>query len=90
MAQDLEGLKKWIGERETDVDYVTIPSIYRLSATLDRDDPMPKFGPVTRMLALLNSGRLSTKFGSLSRQAEKQPTPNPVRSTRFSQDAGMI
>jgi 3-methylfumaryl-CoA hydratase len=44
VAQDLEGLKKWIGEKETDVDYVTIPSIYRLSATLDRDDPMPKFG----------------------------------------------
>ena len=44
MAHNLEELKKWIGEKETDVDYVTIPSVYRLSATLDRDDPMPKFG----------------------------------------------
>src|SRR5215212_179411 len=51
---------------------------------------MPKLGPVTRMLACANSGRLRTKSGSLSRQAEKQPTPNPVRSTRFSHDAGMI
>lgn len=44
MTQNLEELKKWIGEKETDVDYVTIPAVYRLSATLDRDDPMPKFG----------------------------------------------
>src|SRR5215212_275752 len=51
---------------------------------------MPKFGPVTRILAPANSGRLSTKSGSLSRHAEKHPIPNPVRSTRFSHDAGMI
>jgi 3-methylfumaryl-CoA hydratase len=44
VAQDLEKLKDWIGERETDVDYVTIPAVHRLAATLDRDDPMPKFG----------------------------------------------
>ena len=44
MAQDLEKLKDWIGERETDVDYVTIPAVHRLAATLDRDDPVPKFG----------------------------------------------
>ncbi len=44
MAQNLEKLKDWIGERETDVDYVTIPSVHRLAATLDRDDPMPKNG----------------------------------------------
>ncbi len=44
MAQNLEELKKWIGEKETDVDYVTVPSVHRLSATLDRDDPMPKLG----------------------------------------------
>ena len=41
---DLENLKKWIGEKETAVDYVTIPSVHRLSATLDREDPMPKYG----------------------------------------------
>ena len=44
MAQDLEKLKDWIGQRETDVDYVTIPAVHRLAATLDRDDPVPKFG----------------------------------------------
>ena len=44
MAQDLEKLKDWIGERETDVDYVTIPAVHRMAATLDRDDPVPKFG----------------------------------------------
>lgn len=44
MTQDLEKLKEWIGQKETDVDYVTIPSVHRLAATLDRDDAMPKFG----------------------------------------------
>jgi 3-methylfumaryl-CoA hydratase len=41
---DLESLKKWIGERESGVDYVTIPGADRLSALLDRDDPFPKMG----------------------------------------------
>src|SRR5688500_2099177 len=44
MTQDLSKLADWIGQKETDVDYVTIPSVHRLSATLDRDDPMPKAG----------------------------------------------
>ena len=44
MTQDLEKLKEWIGQKETDIDYVTIPAVHRLAATLDRDDPMPKFG----------------------------------------------
>ena len=44
MTQDLENLKDWIGEKETAVDSITIPAIHRLSATLDRDDPMPKPG----------------------------------------------
>src|SRR5919106_1925461 len=44
MSQNLEDLKKWIGETEKDVDYVTIPAVHRLSATLDREDPMPKAG----------------------------------------------
>ena len=44
MAQNLEELKKWIGEKETDVDYVTVPSVHRLAATLDRDDPKPNIG----------------------------------------------
>jgi 3-methylfumaryl-CoA hydratase len=44
MTQELEKLKDWIGQRESDVDYVTVPVIHRLSATLDREDPMPKPG----------------------------------------------
>ncbi len=44
MTQDLEKLKEWIGQTESDVDYVTVPAVHRLAATLDRDDPMPKIG----------------------------------------------
>jgi 3-methylfumaryl-CoA hydratase len=42
--QDLEHLKEWIGRTETGTDYVTIPTVHRLAATLDRDDPLPKPG----------------------------------------------
>jgi 3-methylfumaryl-CoA hydratase len=44
VAQNLDQLKDWIGETETDVDYVTIPAVHRMAATLDRDDPVPKSG----------------------------------------------
>lgn len=44
MAHDIEGLRKWIGEKETAIDYVTVPTVNRLSALLDRDDPFPKMG----------------------------------------------
>ena len=44
MMHDLEHLKQWIGERESTVDYITIPAVHRLAATLDRDDPLPKVG----------------------------------------------
>ena len=44
MTQDLEILKDWIGRTEADVDYVTVPAVHRLAATLDRGDPMPKMG----------------------------------------------
>src|SRR5215207_2178521 len=43
-SQDLESLKKWIGERESGVDYVTVPGADRLAALLDRDDPFPSIG----------------------------------------------
>jgi hypothetical protein len=29
---ELEKLKDWIGQRETDIDYVTVPAVHRLSA----------------------------------------------------------
>lgn len=44
MTQDLEELTKWIGRKQSGVDYVTIPLVHRLAATLDREDPMPKHG----------------------------------------------
>jgi len=44
MAQDLEKLKEWIGQKESAEDYVTVPGVNRLSATLDRDDPFPRIG----------------------------------------------
>jgi 3-methylfumaryl-CoA hydratase len=44
MAVDMAGLRKWLGEKETAIDYVTVPSVDRLSALLDRDDPFPKMG----------------------------------------------
>jgi 3-methylfumaryl-CoA hydratase len=44
MPPNLEDLRKWIGETEKDVDYVTVPAVHRLSATLDREDPIPKPG----------------------------------------------
>ncbi len=44
MTQDLEKLKEWIGRKESDTDYVTVPAVHRLAATLDRDDPMPRTG----------------------------------------------
>src|SRR5687767_15252909 len=44
MTQDLEKLKEWIGRTESDVDYVTVPAVHRLAATLDRDDPQPRMG----------------------------------------------
>ncbi len=44
MTQDLEKLKEWIGQKESDIDYVTVPAVHRLAATLDRADPMPKMG----------------------------------------------
>ena len=44
VAIDIENLRQWIGRGDSDVDYVTIPSVHRLAATLDRDDPMPKVG----------------------------------------------
>lgn len=44
MSAELEKLKDWIGRRESAVDYVTVPLVHRLAATLDRDDPFPKIG----------------------------------------------
>ena len=73
MSQDLESLKKWIGEKETAVDYVTIPSVERLSATLDRNDPMPKVGDP------LPIGWHQLLFPRVVRRSQIGPDGHPAR-----------
>ena len=73
MAHNLEDLKKWIGEKETDVDYVTVPSVYRLSATLDREDPMPKMGDP------LPVGWHQLLFPRIVRRSQIGPDGHPAR-----------
>jgi 3-methylfumaryl-CoA hydratase len=73
MTQDLEPLKQWIGRGESDVDYVTIPAVHRLAATLDRDDPMPKFGDP------LPAGWHSILFPRVVRQSRIGPDGHPQR-----------
>jgi 3-methylfumaryl-CoA hydratase len=73
VTQDLEHLKKWVGEKETDVDYVTVPSVHRLSATLDRDDPMPKMGDP------LPTGWHQILFPRVVRHSQVGPDGHPAR-----------
>ena len=73
MTQDLESLKKWIGEKETDIDYVTVPSVHRLSATLDREDAMPKMGDP------LPIGWHQILFPRVVRHSQVGPDGHPAR-----------
>ena len=73
MTQDFEHLKQWIGRRESDVDFVTIPSVHRLAATLDRDDPLPKFGDA------LPIGWHSILFPRVARQSQIGADGHPER-----------
>jgi 3-methylfumaryl-CoA hydratase len=73
MSSELEHLKKWIGEKETDIDYVTVPAVHRLSATLDRDDAFPKMGDT------LPIGWHSTLFPRVVRHAQIGPDGHPAR-----------
>ena len=34
MTQELEKLKEWIGQKESDIDYVTVPAVHRLGSVL--------------------------------------------------------
>ena len=72
-SQDLESLKKWIGERESDVDYVTVPGVHRLSALLDRDDAFPKAGDP------LPIGWHAILFPRVVRQSQIGPDGHPKR-----------
>lgn len=73
MTEELEKLKRWIGERETSTDYVTIPSVHRLAATLDRDDPMPRPGDV------LPYGWHLPLFPRVVRHSQLGPDGHPAR-----------
>ena len=44
MSIDIEQLRAWIGRTESSADTVTAAPIAALSATLDRDDPLPRRG----------------------------------------------
>ncbi len=73
MTQNLEQLRQWIGRRESDIDYVTVPSVHRLAATLDRDDPLPKFGDP------LPIGWHSILFPRVARQSQIGADGHPER-----------
>jgi 3-methylfumaryl-CoA hydratase len=73
MAQDLEKLREWIGQKETDVDHVTVPAVHRLAATLDRDDPMPRLGDP------LPVGWYAILFPRVVRHSQVGPDGHPQR-----------
>jgi len=73
VTQDFERLKKWIGKKESAVDYVTIPAVQRLAATLDRDDPLPKLGDA------LPVGWHSILFPRIARHAQIGADGHPQR-----------
>lgn len=73
MLAELESLKEWIGRRETAVDYITVPAVHRLAATLDRDDPMPQAGDP------LPAGWHAILFPRVVRQSQLGPDGHPQR-----------
>jgi 3-methylfumaryl-CoA hydratase len=73
VSVELEGLKKWIGEQESDIDYVTVPTVHRLSATLDRDDAFPKMGDA------LPIGWHALLFPRIVRHSQIGPDGHPAR-----------
>ncbi len=71
------------------------PQSSRAHGACSRDDPDPKFGPLTSTVAPRHSGRLSTKSGTGSPSASSAQSwnrngPNPVRSMRLRNCLGMI
>jgi 3-methylfumaryl-CoA hydratase len=73
MSADLEALKQWIGRSESATDYVTVPAVDRLAATLDRNDPFPKIGDP------LPIGWHSTLFPRVVRHSQIGPDGHPAR-----------
>lgn len=73
MSADLESLKQWIGRTESAIDYVTVPAVDRLSATLDRDDAFPKMGD------RLPVGWHAILFPRIVRHSQIGPDGHPLR-----------
>ncbi len=73
MADLLAGLKKWVGEKETAVDFITVPAVHRLAAMLDRDDPMPRVGDAFPL------GWHGILFPRVVRQSQIGPDGHPLR-----------
>jgi 3-methylfumaryl-CoA hydratase len=73
MEGSLESLKQWIGQKESDVDYITIPAVQRLAAMLDRDDGKPRLGDP------LPLGWYSILFPRVVRQSQIGPDGHPKR-----------
>ena len=73
MTQNLEKLKEWIGQKESDLDYVTVPAVHRLAATLDLDYPMPKMGDP------LPIGWYHIFFPRIVRNSQVGPDGHPAR-----------
>jgi 3-methylfumaryl-CoA hydratase len=73
MSANLESLKQWIGRSETAIDYVTVPAVDRLSATLDREDPFPRIGDP------LPIGWHSILFPRVVRHSQIGPDGHPQR-----------
>ena len=73
MTPNLDNLTEWIGRTESDVDYVTVPAVHRLAATLDIDRPMPKMGDA------LPIGWHSILFPRVVRQSQIGKDGHPER-----------
>jgi 3-methylfumaryl-CoA hydratase len=73
MKPDLERLTQWIGRNESDVDFVTVPAVHRLAATLDLDRPMPGMGDA------LPIGWHSILFPRVVRQSQIGADGHPQR-----------
>jgi 3-methylfumaryl-CoA hydratase len=73
MTLDLDRLTQWVGRTESDLDYVTVPAVHRLAATLDLDRPMPKTGDA------LPIGWHSILFPRVVRQSQIGKDGHPER-----------
>jgi 3-methylfumaryl-CoA hydratase len=85
MTLDIEHLRKWIGKTESRDDQITPTPIAALSATLDRDDPLPRTGdplpPLWHWLYFLPIHRQSEigPDGHAKRGGFLPPVPLPRR-----------